>query len=319
MTYGLFASTLPFLTWMTASTYTHRTETVASGIACRRASASSAVRFFRRRSSSLCGPPGPKRSSYFWISMRLAPKAWRLPITLLLNPVTMATMAITVVTPTTIPRMVSAERSFCSRTDPSAKSTLAEKPRWKAARTAATSGLFGWTTPTVPRSLMAQGLHGSEACRGCGGREAGHEAGQRAGQDPDGRERQLHLRREDLADGQGHQRAAHHAPHAAEHGQHRRFLKELPADVPLARAQRHAQPDLLRALQHGDEHDVGDHDPAHHQRDPRDQDHHREGGGGDGAPERLDGFRAHDPERIVGRERRPPQRAQDGSHLAFRL
>ncbi len=48
---------------------------------------------------------------------------------LLLKPVTMATIAITVVTPTTIPSTVRVERSLCSTRELAAKRTLPAKPR----------------------------------------------------------------------------------------------------------------------------------------------------------------------------------------------
>ena len=53
---------------------------------------------------------------------------------LLLKPVTMATIAITVVTPTTMPRTVSVERSLCSTMELAAKRTLPVKPRTNAAQ-----------------------------------------------------------------------------------------------------------------------------------------------------------------------------------------
>jgi len=61
--------------------------------------------------------------------MRLAPNAWKLPITLLLKPVTIATIAITVATPTTIPRIVKLDRSLCSRMALKPNRTFSAKPR----------------------------------------------------------------------------------------------------------------------------------------------------------------------------------------------
>src|SRR5262245_60925022 len=170
----------------------------------RRASASPWVRFFRRFSSSPCGPPGPKRSSYFLNSMRFAPKVCRLPMMLLLKPVMMATIAITVVTPTTMPRTVSVERSLCSRMDPAAKRTLPAKLRTKTAR------------PLRTRvSLIAQGLHGGEARRGRRGGQAGQEAGDRGRDHPDHDEGRLDRGREDLAHGQRDQGARDHSSRPA--------------------------------------------------------------------------------------------------------
>jgi hypothetical protein len=48
---------------------------------------------------------------------------------LLLKPVTIETIAITVATPTTIPRTVSEARSLCARTASSAKRVFSPNPR----------------------------------------------------------------------------------------------------------------------------------------------------------------------------------------------
>src|SRR5262245_48673684 len=190
-----------------------RLDTVASGSSCRSASASSTVIFLRRFSSSSLGPPGPKRSSYFWISMRLAPNAWRLPITLLLKPVTMATMTITVVTPTTMPSTVRLERSLCSSTALSAKRTLPPKPRQSTPHSDRREG----------RSLMAQRLHRGKPGRRSGGSQTGQQSRDRGRAQSDEDEDGLHLRREDLADRQGHEGPAHDAPGAPQRGQERRL------------------------------------------------------------------------------------------------
>ena len=50
-------------------------------------------------------------------------------MTLLLKPEMMATMAMTVVTPTTMPRMVRPARSLCSRMATRAKRAFSPKPR----------------------------------------------------------------------------------------------------------------------------------------------------------------------------------------------
>src|SRR5260221_10141545 len=306
--YGPLASRFPFLIWRRASEKAYRPPTAASGSSARSASASSMVRLLRRLSSSLCGPPGPKRSSYLRISMRLAPKVWRLPMMLLLKPVTMATIAITVVTPTTIPRTVRVERSLCSRMELAEKRTLPAKPR-----------MNGTQALSRASSLIPQRLHRGELGRGGRGRQAGREARDRRRREADQDEAQLHLRGEDLVHGQGHQRSRHHAARAAERRQQRRLHQELPLDVALPRPQRHAQPDLRSALHHRDEHDVGDHDAADHQGQARDEHHDREGGRGDRTPQRLDGFRADHAEWIFGGERRPSQGSQQGPDFPLRL
>src|SRR5436309_3847800 len=99
--------------------------------------------------------------------MRFAPKAWRLPMTLLLKPETMATMSMTVVTPRTMPRVVSPARSFCSRMAPSAKRTFSKKPRRKTSR----------MKRMIPTSLVTQGFDGGLARREPRGRDAGEDTG----------------------------------------------------------------------------------------------------------------------------------------------
>src|SRR2546422_161550 len=177
--------------------------------------------------SCTSAPAGPKRSSSFWISMRLAPNAWRLPITLLLKPVTMATMTMTVVTPTTIPRTVRLERSLCSRMALNAKRTLPPKPCQSTLHSDRGEG----------RSLMAQRLHRSKpGRRGRGGQASQQcrDGGRAEAADDEGG---LHLRREVLANRQCHQGPAQHASGASQRGQERRLQQELAANVALPRAQ----------------------------------------------------------------------------------
>ena len=63
---------------------------------------------------------------------------------------------------------------------------------------------------------------------------------------------------------------------AAAEREEARLEEELEEDVALARPDGEAQPDLLRPLDHGDEHDVRDHDRADDERDPADEDEERE-------------------------------------------
>src|SRR5450759_1865937 len=161
---------------------------------------SSSVRLGRRRSSSLDGPPGPNRSSYFLNSMREAPKACRLPMTLLLNPVTIATIAMTVVTPTTTPSTVRPERSLCSRIERKANRTFSAKPR----RSTSVSRRIG-------PSFIAQCLDRWEpGCRR-GGSQPGENARHGGNHDADRDEKKLHAGREDETHRQRHQRAEDHA------------------------------------------------------------------------------------------------------------
>src|SRR5450759_3455469 len=194
---------------------------------------SSSVRLGRRRSSSLDGPPGPNRSSYFLNSMREAPKACRLPMTLLLNPVTIATIAMTVVTPTTTPSTVRPERSLCSRIERKANRTFSAKPR----RSTSVSRRIG-------PSFIAQRLDRGEPGGRRGRRQAGENAGHGGDHDADRNEDEFDAGRENKAHRQRHERAEDHTDDAAGCRQQSRLQEKLPPDVPAPGAQRHAKPDL---------------------------------------------------------------------------
>src|SRR5438552_6698097 len=118
-----------------------------------RATASSYVRSLRRRSSAGRGP-WPKRDSNFWNWTRVAPKLWKLRIMLLLKPVTIETIAITVATPTTIPRTVRNARSLWVRTARKAKRVFSPNPRRKRPKSFLIPSFrdltpFGDQTPTA--------------------------------------------------------------------------------------------------------------------------------------------------------------------------
>src|SRR5262245_53378558 len=149
------------------------------------------VRFLRTRSSSERGPPPPKRSSYFWNWMRFAPNACRFPITLLLKPVTIATIAMTVVTPTTMPSVVRPERSLWSRIALRAKRTVLRVP--------------------FMALLPANRFHGRQLGGGGRGGEAREDAGDRRDDEPDDDELEADLRGEDLADGERNEGASQNA------------------------------------------------------------------------------------------------------------
>src|SRR5262245_25579076 len=265
------------------------------------------VRFFLRRSSSLRGPPGPNRSSYFWISTRLAPNAWRLPMTFVLNPVMMPTIAITVVTPTTMPRIVSDDLSLYSMIAPTAKRTLLASPRFSVDQ----------RILMRPSLLMTQSLHWRQLGRGgCRG-EPSQQPGECSRQQPKGDETGLELSREYLADGHRDECSAQDSTDTPQHGEQRRLQKELPPDIASSRSKGHPDADFLCALNDRHEHDIGDHDRAHDEGDARDQDHDSERRGRNRTPERLDGLRSDHSERVVATERHLAQRAQERAHLPF--
>src|SRR5437016_4775801 len=87
-------------------------------------------------------------------------------MTLLLKPVTIATIAITVATPTTIPRIVSPDRSLCSRIALTPKSTFSAKPLRNVS-----------INRFITSSLEPEGLDRRHAGGGCRGREAREHAG----------------------------------------------------------------------------------------------------------------------------------------------
>ena len=60
----------------------------------------------------------------------------------------------------------------------------------------------------------------------------------------------------------------YNADHTAKAGNHRRFDEELPNDVALARADRHADADLPRTLSNRYQHDIHNADAANQKRDP---------------------------------------------------
>src|SRR5258708_39310635 len=126
--------------------------------------------------------------------MRFAPNACRFPITLLLKPVTIETMAITVVTPTTMPRTVSPERSLCSRRALNANRMFSKNPRRKVSikRFMPVSSFPSFEPERLDRRQL-----GSRGRR----REAREQAGHGRGRDADQHERGLDLRRKDLTDG----------------------------------------------------------------------------------------------------------------------
>src|SRR5512143_383843 len=110
---------------------------------------------------------------------------------LLLNPVTIETIAMTVATPTTIPSTVRAARSLWARTARSANRTFSPNPRRR------------WVKSLLMPSFVSQGLDRRQLARLGGGEPAGQQARDRRDSDPDQDEREPHLRREDLVDRHG--------------------------------------------------------------------------------------------------------------------
>src|SRR5262245_32218457 len=121
----------------------------------------------------------------------------------------------------------------------------------------------------VARLGGAEGVGGGQA----GGPDRRVQPGQRTkaqrGADPTGHSRGGNHHLPALARGVagGDQRPQGDPAGTAQQGQQQRLDHELGAHVPSGRAQRAPQADLAAALQHPDDHHVGDPDPADQQRD----------------------------------------------------
>src|SRR5262249_51455596 len=152
---------------------------------------------------------------------------WKLRIMLLLKPVTIETIAMTVATPTTMPRIVSPARSLWARTAISANRMFSPKPR----RNREKNWVIGSLVPQRFDRVEARCLRGGippekQTARRRHGppREAGPEGGPggRGSEDP------LHESR--------HRHAQAHADGPAQERQRGRLGQELQDDVAPKRA-----------------------------------------------------------------------------------
>src|SRR5712691_1723343 len=247
-------------------------------------------------------------------------------------PWTIEAIAITVATPITTPRIVSAERSLLARSWSRAMSQPSEtecsftapnpKP-WgvgSGTRRCSTDSRCApsRTTPHSPRrcSLVPQRHHRIQA-RGPHGRihaEYHTDARAQAERDDDRPGRDARGQRRHDVHELGERRAREHAEYPAQHGEGDRFREELVADVAASRAERLADADLPGALVHAHQHDVHDHDApdddpdGHHGRDHREEEArevlpeaHERVGGIDGEVVRLARAQAvRDEHRLLG-------------------
>src|SRR5450755_3782795 len=184
---------------------------------------------------------------------------------LLLKPVTMETIAITVATPTTTPRMVRAARSLWARRARRANRKFSPNPRRNRPDRGA-----------IPLLFVAEGFDGIQT-RCLDGRvetekdSDGHRHKQ-ADQDRPGRRFRRQRLENELDDGR-YRNSENDADRASEQRQRRRLGQELENDVAAEGADGLADSDLLRPLGHGDEHDVHHSDSADQERDHGDEDH----------------------------------------------
>src|SRR6266480_4764893 len=158
------------------------------------------------------------------------------------NPATIDAMAMTVAIPMTTPRMVSPERSWL------AAISQPSRMEWRVM-------LFG-----------AQRFDRIEACRPVRGVDAEHDAHADAEAERHGDRPSCHAGGQggrDL-DERGQGAAGEETRDAAEQREDGRLREELASDVAPRRAERLEDPDLPGALGNAHQHDVHDHDAAHH-------------------------------------------------------
>src|SRR4029453_15345899 len=127
-----------------------------------------------------------------------------------------------------------------------------------------------WRVTGLPPLGGAEGIGGGQAGGTDRRVQPRHRAQAQRGGDPAGHPREGDDDLPVLLGGVagGDQRAQHHPAGAAQQRQQQRLDHELGADVALGGAQGAAQADLGAALQHADDHDVGDADPTDQQRHP---------------------------------------------------
>src|SRR5438445_13294432 len=185
------------------------------------------------------------------------------------NPATIDAMAMTVAIPMTTPRMVSPERSLLAHS----WSTAISQPsrmEWRVM-------LFG-----------AQRFDRIEACRPVRGVDAEHDAHADAEAERDGDRPSCHAGGQggrDL-DERGQGAAGEETRDAAEQREDGRLREELASDGAPRRAERLEDPDLPGALGDAHQHEVHDHDRAHHHPDRPTGRPHREEDASELAPKR---------------------------------
>ena len=186
---------------------------------------------------------------------------------LLLKPVTIETIAMTVATPTTMPRIVRLARSLCARTASSAKRTFSPKPRRRVAENAHESRAISYSstlqsgrgaTPSRPGTARRRSRPTSRRARPTRTAQSGVSAGSAS---------------KARLTSAGTATPDHDADRPAQERQRRRLGQELQDDVAPERADGLAHPDLARPLRHRHEHDVHHADAADQERDEGDEDH----------------------------------------------
>src|SRR6185312_12327755 len=168
-------------------------------------------------------------------------------------PSTMEAMAMTVETPITTPRMVSAERSLLARMEARAIATPSPKLR-KPTIGRMGVRLFG---PKRRDGIEPRGASGRINTKEDAGTGAKGERG------PDGPERDPGGERTQAGNRARHSPSRNHAHRAAGNGERQCFHQELPPDVLAGGAHRFSNADLIGPLVHGHQHDVHDDDATH--------------------------------------------------------
>ena len=221
-------------------------------------------------------------------------------MTLLLKPETIATIAITVVTPDDDAEHGQRRSAACARgSRSSAKRTLPTKPRAERSTSSAHRRSASLVAAAPRPAAAAPPPPTGRARRGRPASVADAEAERR-------RSSSRTWAGKTWLDGERRRATPQQRRPTTPPGgrEQRRLEQELAADVaaprarapcgvPISRVRSTTETNMMLAID----------DRPDHERDARDQDHQREGAGRDRAPQRLDRLRADDAERVVGAER----------------
>src|ERR1041385_346029 len=261
--------------------------------------ASLTSRYLRRRIFCGKGPKPPMPGGMRVMKKLRVPKESMRDCMYPLSPSMIAATMITLVTPITIPRMVSAERALRARS--------VSRATW----------MFSRISIELFRS---QGDHRIELRRFHRGIEAEEQSDRPTQKHAEDRDPGLHRRGEgrQLPQRDGAEESAGHPDRSADDALHDAFDYELLQHVAASRTDGAPDADLFGALGDADQHDVHDHDSAHHRRDGADHQEDHEKGGADLLPQRDVAFRSADEEIVVlsGKDMAPA--AQDAAGIVLR-
>src|ERR1043166_4675693 len=174
--------------------------------------------------------------------------------------------------------------------------------------------------PNIHELFRSQGDHRIELRRFHRGIEAEEQSDRRTQKHTEDRDPGLHRRGEgrQLPQRDGAEESAGHPDRHPDDALHDAFDYELLQHVAASRTDGAPDADLFGALADADQHDVHDHDSAHHRRDGADHQEDHEKGGADLLPQRDVAFRSADEEIVVlsGKDMAPA--AQDAAGIVLR-